>query len=279
MGGWSLQQGAPSPLAARGPITPYAPAACPSQHAYLPSTASTQTVTPLTQYGAHYPSKAGSAQASSNSPLPPRIINDGTTIFLSSLPYYQSESELRSLLKRYGNVLYLEIHPDHRNPGKNKGTARARYKTLSEALSAVRGLDGHILRDRKISVKQERNELLGQPGPRRPLHVAEYGASSSVSKQKKNVEFSSPASGAKTKKSRDAVREPSRASDRSQRSISSTGSGPLVVNGASAQRGSQAAASSRDSDDSSEGASNSDEDCEASPDDDEEGVQEMMFGL
>ncbi|EXJ56593.1 hypothetical protein A1O7_06937 [Cladophialophora yegresii CBS 114405] len=193
----------------------------------------------------------------------------------ADLPYYQSESELCSLLKRYGNVLYLEIHPDHCNPGKNKGTARAMYRTLSEALSAVRGLDGHILRDRKISVKQERNEPSGPARPRRPLHTPQDSASSSASKQKKNVEFSSAASGAKSKRSRDAVRGPSRASDRPQRSISSTGSGPLVVNGAAAQRGSQAAASSRDSDDSSEEDSDSDDDSEASSADEEDGVREV----
>jgi RNA recognition motif-containing protein len=236
-------------------------------------------MTPAAHYGAHFPSKAGSIPASPTSSLPLRPINDGTTVFLSGLPFYQSESELRSLLKRYGNVLYLEIHPDRRNPGKNKGTARARYKTLSEALSAVRGLDGQLLRDRKISVKQERDDASGPTGPRRPLQAGKDSPGSTASppqQQKKNVGVPSAASDSKSKKSRVVDRGPSRASERSQGSTSSTASGPLVVNGASAQRGIQGAASSRDSDASSEEDSEDDENSEASSDEDEEeGVQEV----
>ncbi|KIW65076.1 hypothetical protein PV04_07360 [Phialophora macrospora] len=274
--GWSSQQGAPPPIAVRAPITPYAPGICAGQHVYLPSTAHAPTMNPAAQYGAHFPTKAGPVPVSPTSSLPLRPINDGTTVFLSGLPFYQSESELRSLLKRYGNVLYLEIHPDRRNPGKNKGTARARYKTLSEALSAVRGLDGQLLRDRKISVKQERDDAPGPAGPRRSLHAAKDSVGSTAPKPKPNVEFSSAASGARSKKSRDASRGPSRANERSQRSTSSTGLGPLVVNGASAQRGVQGASSSRDSDPSSDDDSDGDEDSEASSDaDDDEGVQEV----
>jgi hypothetical protein len=71
-------------------------------------------------------------------------------------------------------------------------------------------------------------------------------------------------------------RGPSRASERSQGSTSSIASRPLVVNGASAQRGTQGAASSRDSDASSEEDSEDDENSEASSDEDEEeGVQEV----
>ncbi|KAL2444783.1 hypothetical protein ABEF95_017252 [Exophiala dermatitidis] len=42
--------------------------------------------------------------------------------------------------------------------GKCKGTARARYKTMSEALSAARSLDGQTLAGRRIAVKQVNND-------------------------------------------------------------------------------------------------------------------------
>ena len=206
---------------------------------------------PFTHYGVQYLGKSGPTAPSPTCSLPLRPINDGTTIFLSGLPYYQSENELRSLLKRYGNVIYLEVHPDSRNPGKNKGTARARYKSASEALNAVRDLDGKYLRDRKISVKQERDEPLVATTSRRPLRETTNGSSIS-SRERKSVAFSN-ISTSKPRGPQRASRGPSRMSDRSSGAESPTG--PLVVNGASkppARRGSRGAVSESDSDDSSD---------------------------
>ncbi|KAL2421067.1 hypothetical protein ABEF91_008022 [Exophiala dermatitidis] len=98
--------------------------------------------------------KSGSGTVDSLS----RPVNDGSTVLLSGLPSCQSETHLRSILRRFGVVVYLEIHPDSRNPGKCKGTARARYKTMSEALAAARNLDGQTLAGRRIAVKQVNND-------------------------------------------------------------------------------------------------------------------------
>lgn len=105
--------------------------------------------------GSRTPHKAKSG--SSVAEFASRTGNDSTTILLSGLPSSQSEAELRSLLRCYGAVIYLEIPPESRNPGKCKGTARVRYETLSEALKAVRALDGASLSNRKICVKQIRD--------------------------------------------------------------------------------------------------------------------------
>ncbi|OAG45516.1 hypothetical protein AYO21_00152 [Fonsecaea monophora] len=202
--------------------------------------------------------------------------NDGSKIFISGLPYYQSESELRDLLRRYGNVFYLEIHPDSRNPGKNKGTARARYKTPTEALSAVRDLDGRYLSNRKISVKQEKDEPIltaaagssssGSGSSRRRWQETQCGSGSSA--QKKSV-VSSKITSSKTKRhtavpSKETARDPSRAArKRSGHSSGSTSpTGPLVVNGArcsSTRRGSWDEKSADDSDDSSDDSEGSEE--------------------
>ena len=154
---WAVQPVTPSPTKARVPPSPCTTSVFPAHQPYLPNSVlavAAPSVAPL--YGAHYSSKSGANPLFPTSSLPIGSVNDGTTIFLSGLAYYQTENKLRGVLKRYGHVIYLEIHPDSRNPGRNKGTARARYESSSDALSAVRDLDGQYLQNRKISVKQEK---------------------------------------------------------------------------------------------------------------------------
>lgn len=244
MGGWSSQPVVPSPTAMRAPPSTFPPSAFPSQQPYLPL-AQAQTMAPATQCGTNY---LGTVPVSPTSAVAVRSVNDGTTIFLSGLPYYQSENDLRRLLNQYGHIIYLEIHPDSRNPGKNKGTARARYSSASDVLRAVRQLDGKYLKDRKISVKQERDDptrsSISAP-PRTPLFEARHSHSNS-SKQSRSVAFSS---GTKAQR----LQESSRSKNRSRGSNSPAG--PLVVNGArtpSARRGSRVATSESDSDESSD---------------------------
>ncbi|KIW92295.1 uncharacterized protein Z519_07279 [Cladophialophora bantiana CBS 173.52] len=276
MTSWPIQPGVPALDPTRAPTTPsYLSGVCMPRHSYLAPSTLASTIAPTTPYSTHFTSDSVQHPSSPPTALPVRRVDDGSKIFISGLPYYQSESELRSLLKRCGNVIYLEIHPDSRNPGKNKGTARARYKTSSEALSAVRDLDGKYLSNRKINVKQEKDEpsmtattkssTLGSS--RMPLQETKNGSSSS--KQKKSMGLSSKATRSKSRRRaspplRESAREPSRANrDRSGCCSGSTSpTGPLVVNGASrssTRRGSWGEESTEDSDDSSEDTDGSDE--------------------
>ena len=271
MSEWPVAKVVPPLAPVRAPGNPYQSSVDRARQSYLPSTAHTHAISSSSQYRSQYPSKNCFIPLSSTSSISVRPINDGATVFLSGLPYYQSESELRTLLKRFGSIVYLEIHPDSRNPGKNKGTARARYRTSSEALTAVRDLDGRYLRDRKISVKQERDDPSMTATSRRPLRETRTGIIS-TSKQKKNVAFSSAATNMKSYQQQDSSRGPSRASDRSSGAGSPTG--PLVVNGARnppARRASRGAVSESDSDDSSED-DDSDSDSHTASDDESESV-------
>ncbi|EXJ74450.1 uncharacterized protein A1O5_02746 [Cladophialophora psammophila CBS 110553] len=276
MASWPAQPGVPTLDPTRALTTPsYPSGVCVPRHSYLAPSTLASTIPPTTQYSTRFTSDSVQHPSSPTTALPVGRVNDGSKIFISGLPYYQSESELRSLLKRYGHVIYLEIHPDSRNPGKNKGTARARYKTSSEALSAVHDLDGRYLSNRKISVKQEKEEpsmttttkssTLGSS--RMPLQETKNESSSS--KQKKSVALSSKATSSKSRQLasaplKESASGPSRANrDRSGYSSGSTSpTGPLVVNGASrssTRRGSWGEESTEDSDDSSEDTDESDE--------------------
>ncbi|OQU94020.1 RNA recognition motif aka RRM, RBD, or RNP domain-containing protein isoform 2 [Cladophialophora immunda] len=291
MTSWTTQPGVPSLTPTLGPTAAsHSSGVGPPRPSYLPPSIHGSTIAPPTPYSTHFPSDSRRPPSSPTAPLPVRRVNDGSKIFISGLPYYQSESELRGLLKRYGHVIYLEIHPDSRNPGKNKGTARARYKSASEALSAVRDLDGRYLSNRKISVKQEKDEPStttttttknsSSGSSRSDLQETKNGSGSS--KQKKSAAFSSKASSSKSRRRTAApVKEPARGQSRAnrQRSSYSSGStsptGPLVVNGASrssTRRGSWGEESTEDSDDSSDDAEGSDEGFPLADDDD--GVEE-----
>ncbi|KIX92158.1 uncharacterized protein Z520_12151 [Fonsecaea multimorphosa CBS 102226] len=268
---WATQPGVPALTPTLGPTTTYA-----------------NTISPPTPYSTRFSNDSGLPPSSPAAPPPVSRVNDGSKIFISGLPYYQSESELRSLLKRYGSVIYLEIHPDSRNPGKNKGTARARYKSPAEALIAVRDLDGRYLSNRKISVKQEKDELSmttttvpSSSGSSRTA-LRETKGGGFLSKHRKSAEPSSPEvtsskSRRRTAPAKESIRGPSRSNrERTGYSSGSTSpQGPLVVNGArssSTRRGSWGEKSAEDSDDSSDDGECSDEG--AALEDDEENEEE-----
>lgn len=198
-------------------------------------------------------------------PSKSRPVNDGTSIFLSGLPYYQSEIALRNTLRTYGHLTYLEIHPDSRKLGKGKGTARARFQTPHQALTAIRGLDGLSMGGRKISVKLAKEDGGAYP-PTISKPVSEpRGTHNPLSSQKK---------GHKRSKSRGPVASSTSPSiDKSHgNSHQSPNTGPLVVNGARSSgswRNSRDAAS--ESDESSEDSSSesSDDSSDDEEDDDE----------
>lgn len=265
MNGWTRHSGVLSPAVVRPPSS-YQNGGFASCTPYIPT--STQAMAPSTHYSTHCPNKGNITSVSSALSLPVRPFNDGTTIFLSGLPYYQTENELRGLLKRFGNLTYLEIHPDKRNPGKNKGTARARYKTSSEALDAVRGLDNKTLRERKISVKLERDDPSLTPSTRGSTSASvrksqpsqrskESGATNAAPKQppqKKNVAFSSTKSSATKSKSKkkESISKGGGSRSGGKSGPSNATHGPLVVNGARRPSSTRIEESSDDSDNSSD---------------------------
>ncbi|KAK5058727.1 hypothetical protein LTR84_010991 [Exophiala bonariae] len=217
-----------------------------------------------THYAPSYPTTTAFSQPTSKSRPP---VNDGTSVFLSGLPYYHSEIELRNTLRAYGHLTYLEIHPDSRKLGKGKGTARARFQTPQQALTAIRGLDGRSIGGRKISVKQVKDDIgSGYSTTNTSKPVSDNRTTQvSISSQKKIHKRSKSSGGAVSS---------STSTDKSHgtKAHHSSNTGPLVVNGArssGSRRNSRDAAS--ESDESSE-----DSNCESSDNssDDEEDEDE-----
>jgi RNA recognition motif-containing protein len=244
----------PTSTAARGSVVPYNLGTyqqpppqpyLPSPHPSIPSNASSR-YTPL------HSSKSSHGSISFPSTLPLRPPVEDATIFISGLDDRQEESHLWKVLKQYGQIVYLEIHFDTHNPGKNMGTARARYQTSSEATLSVSYLDGKELGGRKITVTKFRDGALPPTIPRssnvdtsqRPL----FEARNSSTKQKKSVAFS-PGDSRSKRPQQDPKCSSKVRGERSDDSIAIRG--PLVVNGAG-RRGSQSERSEVGSDDSSE---------------------------
>ncbi|KAK4940525.1 hypothetical protein LTR10_019399 [Elasticomyces elasticus] len=253
---------------ARPPVPSYAPTtvdtrlqggAAPLAYSYqtvspYPTSSSTSVyappVVPGTQVATngYYSVCSGEPQAAAAAPS--RTINDGSTVFISGLPHNQSEPQLRNLLKRYGSLIYLEIHPDSRNPGKVKGTARGRYRTPAEALHAVRNLDGAYLSDRKISVKQTKGgseDVVLLPTDNRM-------AAPAAAPQKKKI-TPKPTTTSKQQPAQRG-RHVLRGSDSGSVSPST---GPLIVNGAR-RRSARNGMSSSDDDSSEDGRDTPDSD-------------------
>jgi RNA recognition motif-containing protein len=269
MNPWPAPTATPVAAAARIPATSHPMATCPT---YLPSTASQAPIALSAQYGAYYPAPSDSANTPPTSPASAYSFSHGTTILISGLPYDQSENELRSRLSTFGDLIYLVIYPDKGKLGKDRGTARARYRAHAEAARAVHQLDGSHLHNRKISVKLDRDDASAAGPSRKPLHEIQSGATNS-SKQRKSVTFSSGSNSTKQQWQGDSSRTSSRGSDQSGQGDSSKG--PLVVNGARKSPTRQIrrrAASESDSDSSSD---DDDSDRETRSDDEGENVREV----
>ncbi|EXJ88604.1 hypothetical protein A1O1_05534 [Capronia coronata CBS 617.96] len=270
----------PPPSLPYNVAAPYAPAQ--AVHAYHMPTTSSKTST--NGAGITHRVKSGTADVLS------RPVEDGSTILLSGLPSSQSETQLRSLLRRYGAVIYLEIHPDSRNPGKCKGSARARYQTSSEALKAVRALDGATLGNRKICVKQVKDATaassVSSGGSTTTRHESKRGEMD----RKKASATAPPLS--KNDSSKSAHSKPLSSSappklssvERPARNRGSTGSGstssagPLVVNGATYSRR-PSHDDSDGSDDSSEEDDLENEDESSDDEDDEHSADYLPFEM
>lgn len=206
-------------------------------------------------YSPSYPATPALGSTTSKS----RSASDGASIFLTGFPYHQSESELRNTLATYGHLVYLEIHPDNRESGKGKGTARARFQTPHQALGAIRGLDGRRIGGRKISVTQAKDDgRFPTTGPKPAPDARDVIGRWSQSKDHKYD------------KSRDVVAPETISAKKSH-----PNTGPLVVNGA---RGSVDWRDGRDEGGESDKSSDrsSDESSEDSSDDEDEEVKRKL---
>ncbi|KIW51307.1 hypothetical protein, variant 2 [Exophiala xenobiotica] len=257
-----------------------APQMSPVHVGQIPYTYSTTTAYAVPRAGPVYPPSVTAARPSRINTQKPSgsagaasgRINNGSTIFMSGLPPNQSEKQLRSLLKQYGPLVYLEIHPDGRNPAKAKGTARARYASSAEALSAVRGLDGAYLSKSKICVQQERADKIASLRPESKTTTLDSVAIQKKTDQIKPIQATSNLS--------QQVHPPRTSTDKGSTGSTSPTTGPLIVNGA---RGSRIRRSSRDAkssgDDSSEGETEASDNSDDDSSEDETGTYHLRATL
>lgn len=82
------------------------------------------------------------------------------TIYVGNLVYTKNEFELKAMFRKYGKVISVEILEDKKTK-KKKGIAFVKMAKKSEALRAVKELDGIELDGRtlKTSIAQQREEF------------------------------------------------------------------------------------------------------------------------
>lgn len=192
------------------------------QHNY-----SAMTMAPASHARYHHIDKSAPIQPPS-AILRTNTVIPGSAIEISGLPAHQSESQLRRVLSIYGNVTHLFIHMERDKPGECKGTARARYASVGEALKASRKLDGLQLGSHVISVKHDKEEIRStsttlpsfRESSLKPVSLGNKDAPL----RKKTMTTTDAKAGSQTSRS-----DPDRSGPRGDSTLSK---GPLVVNGA-----------------------------------------------
>jgi len=76
-------------------------------------------------------------------------------IYVGNLPYEITEEELRNEFAAFGGVSSVSI-PKDKYSGQAKGFAFVEMPVLSEGQSAIKGLNGKMLKDRKLTVNGAR---------------------------------------------------------------------------------------------------------------------------
>eukprot|EP00736_Rhodelphis_marinus_P005518 Rmarinus@m.22079 len=82
------------------------------------------------------------------------------SVFVGNMPYDASESELLDIFKVAGPVVHVRIMTDHKT-GKSKGYGFVEFRDPETARSALRNLNGHEYRGRRLRVdlgKQGRSD-------------------------------------------------------------------------------------------------------------------------
>ena len=83
------------------------------------------------------------------------------SLFVGNLDSETTQEELRQLFEAYGQVMQIHIIRD-RDSGLPRGFAFVEMTNAAEAETAIKALNGSILRDRTLSVSYAR------PRPERP---------------------------------------------------------------------------------------------------------------
>jgi RNA recognition motif-containing protein len=78
-------------------------------------------------------------------------------IYVGNLGYKVEEDELRDAFEKFGNVSSVKIITD-KFTGRSKGFAFVEMENADEAQSAIEGLDGKELDNRKITVNVAREK-------------------------------------------------------------------------------------------------------------------------
>jgi len=86
-------------------------------------------------------------------------------IYVGNLPYDITEEEVRSEFAAFGGVTSVTI-PKDKYSGQAKGFAFVEMRVLSEGQAAIKGLNGKMLKDRKLTVNgaRERSDVRGGGG-------------------------------------------------------------------------------------------------------------------
>jgi len=81
-------------------------------------------------------------------------------IYVGNLPYDITEEEVRSEFEAFGGVSSVTI-PKDKYSGQAKGFAFVEMRVLAEGQSAIKGLNGKMLKDRKLTVNgaRERSDV------------------------------------------------------------------------------------------------------------------------
>jgi RNA recognition motif-containing protein len=83
-------------------------------------------------------------------------------IYVGNLPYEITEEEVRSEFEAFGGVSSVTI-PKDKYSGQAKGFAFVEMRVLAEGQAAIKGLNGKMLKDRKLTVNgaRERSDVRG----------------------------------------------------------------------------------------------------------------------
>jgi cold-inducible RNA-binding protein len=83
-------------------------------------------------------------------------------IYVGNLPYDITEEEVRSEFAAFGGVTSVTI-PKDKYSGQAKGFAFVEMRVLSEGQAAIKGLNGKMMKDRKLTVNgaRERSDVRG----------------------------------------------------------------------------------------------------------------------
>lgn len=94
------------------------------------------------------------------------------SIFVAKLDFGVSNVMLRQLFENYGTVLKATVATD-RETGKPRGFAFVEMADRQEAERAIQALDGHVINDRALAVKEAEQRTDNRPANKTPYSPRE----------------------------------------------------------------------------------------------------------